>query len=133
MTAHFHYEEEVNLTFHLHCVMRVIRKRGPGIKETLRSCPRRRCRFARKPITRSGFRDSCAAANEGALKGYRLFQIDRTVTPARTQPAAENPRCQLLVSITAVRAASAGQLGAFWGSKVFSRALKPLQRIHREM
>lgn len=41
VTAHFHYEEEVNLTFHLQCVMRVIRKRGPEIKETLRNCPRR--------------------------------------------------------------------------------------------
>lgn len=40
VTAHFHYEEEVNLTFHLQCVMRVIRRRGTEIKETLRSCPR---------------------------------------------------------------------------------------------
>lgn len=39
--AHFHYEEEENLSFHLQCGMRVIRKRGPNIKETLRSCPRR--------------------------------------------------------------------------------------------
>lgn len=83
MTAHFHYEEEVNLTFHLQCVMGVIRKRGPEIKGTLRNCPRR----ARKPsaeeaITRNG---SCAAANEGVLKEYlhRLLQIDRTVTPVR--------------------------------------------------
>lgn len=48
VTADFHYEEEVNLTFHLQCVMRVIRKCGPNIKETLRSCPLR-CGIARKP------------------------------------------------------------------------------------
>lgn len=68
VTAHFHYEEEVNLTFHLQCVMRVIRKRGSEIKETLRICPRLCCRIARKPnaqeaITRNGSRDPCAAAN----------------------------------------------------------------------
>lgn len=43
---------------------------------------------------------------------------------------AKNLRCQLLVSITAMHAAFTGQSGAFWGSKVFPRALKPLQRIH---
>lgn len=68
--AHFHYEEEVNLTFHLQCVMRVIRKRGPDIKETLRSCPRR-CGITRKPkaeaITRN---ESRTAANEDTPKEY---------------------------------------------------------------
>lgn len=49
---------------------------------------------------------------------------------ACTQAAAENLRCQLLVSITATHGAFTGQSGTFWGSKVFPRALKPLQRIH---
>lgn len=82
MTAHFHYEEEVNLTFHSQCVMRVIRKRRPEIKDSQNlSSPC--CRIARKPnaeeaITRNGSPYSCAAANEGALKEYlhRLLQID---------------------------------------------------------
>lgn len=34
------------------------------------------------------------------------------------------------MSITAVHTTFTGQSGAFWGSKVFPRALKPLQRIH---
>lgn len=62
VTAYFPYEEEVNLTFHLQCVMGVIRKRGPDIKGTLRSCPRC-CGITRKPkaeaITRNELGATC--------------------------------------------------------------------------
>lgn len=130
-TAHFYYEEEGNLTSHLQCGMRVIRNRGPNIKETLRSCPRR-CGIGRKPKGRGDNKkwvgcDSRTATNEDTLDEYlhSVFQISPTRTPVCTLSLSHTlllkSEVSAAVSITAVYAASKGQSGVILGFKSFSK------------
>lgn len=97
VTADFHYEEEVNLTFHLQAAMRVIRKCGSDIKETLRSCPRR-CGIARKQKGKGDNkkwvgRNSRAAANEDALKEH-LHSVFEAMMPVCTLARTSLPKSE---------------------------------------